>query len=751
MPKRKRKPGTSTMVKKEKQNSMALHLVDMKGICSRHTGLSVDYKKPCTAGPSRLCHVCKNTAAWNGFFINVGLEVREGSCGALFLLGAGEGMTAANMATEEEKAQAATLLYWLLTQHRCVVKATITDDVFGGHEQVVCRALSDSVGKISALTLLQSSERTVVSNALVTTVRSMKQLVELNLMIDTPEQLAQLGPLLGTSSSLKVLRALQVETRLDGAKDFLEGLYRNKSLSSISLTTGILQALCVIRWPHLGYTGFARYLMNSRSLTSIQVIASKHGPEVNVPTICQAVSYNSVLTQLDLELSTLKDEYAAPIGSFLRSTKTLKRFGLTYNCVDERYRHPIIPDPEHLVVPQSYCLKCGTIHVDKTDRIKPWIEALLQEHASVNDLRFSMFGFCTLECRAFLNALSENTTLSRVTIHRLGQNASEFCKFLTAAGVMDRVTTDIVVNVAYPNTMVAHEVGQLVNVSFSDLESTLHQVAACHRVTHVQLRITSVLCHSGIIEPAASPLIQLIRKAPALATLDMLVDSRCCSWCWNKCAPSLCDSVLHNTAIINLRVRLPQNPLMTLLPLADLLQRSPGLCRFMLEPPGPEAFGEFVRELSKPKLEDNYNLVFVNLKASEPDLVAEKLIIQNVLDRNLSWATRAADFVVGYANKDTAEALERMYSCPLLVEELCARQSIKKQQALDKIATKVRSMANLKEFMRLAGVVRDEIVCLDSVDGTMQLDDLNEYCLRYIRKYLKISDIIDSTLSYWPG
>ncbi|XP_049511385.1 uncharacterized protein LOC125939905 [Dermacentor silvarum] len=730
------------MVKKEKQNSMALHLVDMEGICSRHTGLSVDYKKPCTAGSSRLCHVCKNTAAWNGFFINVGLEVREGSCGALFLLGAGEGMTTANMATEEEKAQAATLLYWLLTQHRCVVKATITDDVFGGHEQVVCRALSDSVGKISALTLLQSSERTVVSNALVTTVRSMKQLVELNLMIDTPEQLAQLGPLLGTSSSLKVLRAVQVKTRLDGTKEFWEGIYKTTGLSSISLTTGILQALCGIRWPDLGYTGFARYLMNSRSLTSIKVIAPKHGPEVDVRTICQAVSYNSVLTQLDFELSTLKEEFAAPIGSFLRSTKTLKYFGLTYTCVDERYLRAIIPDPEHLSVLQSYCLRCGTIHVDQTNRIKPWIQALLQENDSLNELRFSLFGFCTLECRAFLNALSQNTTLSRVTIHRLGQNASEFCKFLTAAGVIDRVTTDIVFNVAYPNRMVAHGVGQLVNVSFCDLESTLHQVAACHRVTHVELRVTSFLYHSGIIEPAASPLIQLIRKAPALATLVMLVDSSGCSRCWNECAPFFCDSVLHNTAIINLTVKLPQHPLMTLLPLTDLLQRSHGLCRFTLEPPGPEAFREFVRELSKPKLEDNYNLAFVNLNRSEPDLVAERLIIQNVVDRNLSWATRAADFVVGYANKDTAEALEKMYSYPLLVEELCARQDIKKQQALDKIATKVRSMANLNEFMRLAGVVRDEIVCFDSVDGAKQLDDLNEYCLRHIRKYLKISDII---------
>ncbi|KAH7932866.1 hypothetical protein HPB49_003958 [Dermacentor silvarum] len=725
---------------------MALHLVDMEGICSRHTGLSVDYKKPCTAGPNQLCHVCKNTAAWNGFFINVGLELREWNCGVLSLNVARERIIIPNMVTEEEKTQAATLMYWLLTQHRCVVMTAISDLVFGGHEQVMCHALSGSVGKILALTLVQFSAKPVMNNALVTAVRSMKHLEEMRLIIDVPEHFANLGPLLGTSSSLKVLRALQVKAQPDGAKEFLEGLYKNKSLSSLSITTWIFHALGGNALPDLGSATFARYLATSRSLTKLQVIAPKVGPEVDVQSICQAVSVNSVLTQLKLALSTLKEEFAAPIRNLLRSTKTLKSFSLTYICVEESYRRAVIPNPADLSVPVFYCMRCGLFHVEETDSIKPWIEALLQENDSLDELSFPMFGFCTLECRAFLKSLAENTTLRRVTMHRLGQNASEFCKFLNATGVMDRVTTDIVCDVTYPSTMVAHEVGQLTNVSFCDLESTLHQVAACNLVAHVRLRVLSFLCHSRIIEPAASPLIQLIRKAPALASLVIQVDHGCCSRCWNECAPSFCDAVLHNTAIRSLHIKLPQNPSMVHLPLANLLQRNPGLCRFTFEPAGPEALGEFVRELSKPMLEDNYNLALVKLTRSGPELFNEKLRIQNVVDRNLSLAKRAADFVAGYRSKDTAEALERMFSSPLLMEELCARRSMQKQEALDKIAASLTSMADLTEFMRLAGVLRDEIVCLDSVDGSPQLDNLNEYCLRHIRKYLKMSDIIDSPL-----
>ncbi|KAH7932862.1 hypothetical protein HPB49_003954 [Dermacentor silvarum] len=737
---------------------MALPLVDMKGVRSRHTGLSVNYALPCTARPNRLCHVCKDTAAWNGFFINVGLELREGTCAALSLLRAREGMTTANMATDEEKAQAATLFYWLLTQHRCVVRVTITDDVFGGHEQVVCRALSGSVGKISALTLLQSSERAVVNNALVTAVRSMKHLAELNLMIDSPEHFAKLGPLLGTGSSLKVLRALQVKTGLGGAKDFLERLYRNESISLLAITTAILQASCDSPPPDIGPAAFAWYVAKNRSLRALLMIAPKNGPEVDVRAICQAVSMNPVLTHLELELSTLKEEFATPIMYLVGSTRTLKRLSLTYAFVDERYREAFIQGPVHWSVPLFCCLSCGTIHAEETDRVKPWIQALLQENDSLNELRFSMFGFCTLECRAFLKSVAKNTTLRRVTIHRLGQNASAFCKFLTATGVVDRVNADIVCDVAYPSTMglPEYEVGQLANVSFCDLESTLSHVAACQLVTRVQLRVFSFLCLTDIIEPAASPLIKLIRKAPALASLVIQVDRGCCSRCWNECAPSFCDAVLHNTAIRSLNLKLPQNPRMALLPLADLLQRSPWLCRFTLEPPSPEAFGEFVRELSKPKLEDNYNLALVQLTHNGPLLVEEKLRIQNVVRRNVTLATRAAYFVVGsadfgnndvrYCNKDTAEALEKMSGCPILVEELCVFQGISKKQALGKIAASLTSTADLNEFMRLAGVVRDEIVCLDSVDGSKQLDDLNEYCLRHIRTYLKMSDIIDSPM-----
>lgn len=113
-------------------------------------------------------------------------------------------------------------------------------------------------------------------------------------------------------------------------------------------------------------------------------------------------------------------------------------------------------------------------------------------------------------------------------------------------------------------------------------------------------------------------------QAPALATLVILVDRRSCSRCWNECAPSFCDAVLHNTAIGTLNVKQPHNPRMGLLPLADLHQRSPVLCRFTLQPPWPEAFGEFVRELSKPKLEDNYNLALVQLTHYGPLLVEEK-------------------------------------------------------------------------------------------------------------------------------
>ncbi|KAH6924604.1 hypothetical protein HPB50_020050 [Hyalomma asiaticum] len=254
---------------------------------------------------------------------------------------------------------------------------------------------------------------------------------------------------------------------------------------------------------------------------------------------------------------------------------------------------------------------------------------------------------------------------------------------------MDRVSAEPVCDVVYPKKPPAlrQKVGRLVRVPFEDLERTLSGAYECQLVTHVQMRVYSFLCLSGDTDPTTSPLVQLIHKAPALATVAITVDDYCCSECWNKIAPPLCDAILHNKGVHAFEVNLPKKADMQLLPLAELLQCNPSLYRFALKPPGPKAFRDFLRKAAKKKLWDNCNLAIVDLKYSGQDMQKEKLLLQNVVDRNCKLAMRAARFVGGARSMENAEALKKVFGSQFLVKKVCDALQENRQQALRRIAT----------------------------------------------------------------
>ncbi|KAH6924602.1 hypothetical protein HPB50_020048 [Hyalomma asiaticum] len=734
MPKRKREEDAPT-TNAAKCGTSAL--LDMKGVRSRHTGLSVDYEKPCSRSHYRLCHVYSNTSAWNGFFMNVGLQLQENSVGDMTIVPQRQSKNTPYKSTQEEKAQAATLLYWLLTKHTCVKAVVINEDVFQGHEEIVCSALTGSAG-ISVLSLWLSSSTALLEGGVMSSLHSMKQLSTVRVSVNASVELfAGLAILLRTSSPLEVLRTVHVNANGCPALHYnLEACIKTRPL----------QGLCRSTDPQL-VLGSSNLMLN-QSLTALCVTATKHGAEVDVRFICEIVRRSTTITHFTLVLLKLEEKHAAPIKEMLVHTTKLKRFSLTYSDIEEPYTYAIAPRYMDSLTSEQYCLDCRSVHMLETFRVKPWIEALLHGSRSVNELCFSLSAFCAVECRAFLNALSKNSTLNVVTIPNLGQIPSEFCKSLTMSGVLHKVATDIICRVVYPGILPAEhrKPGHPVNVPFTELERTLSGAAACGLVTRVRFNVRSFLCLPGVTDPAASPFVQLIRKAPALVAVNIRVENGCCSRCWNETAPVLCDAVLHNTSIGTLGIKLPRNPTMNLLPLVNLLHRSRGLYKFTLEPPCPKVFAEFLHEVSKPKLWDNYSLGEVDLRCYGPDLTEELLVVQKVADRNNSLAMRAVSFLTGRLSKANAAALEKMAGYPFLAKKVCDSLSVNKQQALDTIARCLRTMADMELFMRLSGVVNRKIVCGKSSDGSTQLTALNEYCLRHIRQYLSISDIADSPL-----
>ncbi|KAL3194504.1 hypothetical protein MRX96_016138 [Rhipicephalus microplus] len=67
------------------------------------------------------------------------------------------------------------------------------------------------------------------------------------------------------------------------------------------------------------------------------------------------------------------------------------------------------------------------------------------------------------------------------------------------------------------------------------------------------------------------------------------------------------------------------------------------------------------------------------------------------------------------------------------------------------IAAEIRGMArlhlgrvaSLDDYMRIAGVVKERVICLPRGDGRMQLDDLCEDCWEMVRRFLMLDDVVE--------
>ncbi|KAK8769460.1 hypothetical protein V5799_014073, partial [Amblyomma americanum] len=510
-----------------------LVLQKMGGAVSRYAGLSVDHRRPCTSQEGRLCHIFGSLKAWNSFLWMIGMELQEKSVSELSLVKASDGTRLTGSATVNEKVLLRMYLYHLIAEHHCVVEATISDDILADHQDTICHAIRDSRG-LKRITLAFGSLRLLFSWAhLAEAIGSMTHLESLSLHgIIHGDLLANLAPMLAASASLTVFHASDMHVRDPPVNVFMEGLSKNRSITELSLTTKALGRGIWRSGSRNRGLGLDTYLRANTSLTSLNITAPRGGTEIDVRTVCTALSENTVLTRLELELHRLKSEYATPIKCLLSSSKTLKYFSLSYQYIDRsgtasnERQYPV-----DVVSPMQYCPQCRTDHSEVTNRVRPWIIALLTD--------------------------------------------------------------------------------------------------------------------------------------------------------------------------------------------------------------------EFVAELLKPEFEHNYTLHSLKFSYMCGEMMKERLAIQDIVHRNRALTKRAASYVTGTSAKYTADAFEKVSESSALIEELQSVASIEEARANELVAESTLRLADFTEFMRLAGVVFDSVECNPSEDGKVQLADLPELCLRRIRKFLRLSDVLD--------
>ncbi|XP_077531191.1 uncharacterized protein LOC144143293 [Haemaphysalis longicornis] len=174
-----------------------------------------------------------------------------------------------------------------------------------------------------------------------------------------------------------------------------------------------------------------------------------------------------------------------------------------------------------------------------------------------------------------------------------------------------------------------------------------------------------------------------------------------------------------------------------------------------------ESFDDFVGEASAEILHQALTVLHLLLKThrcvsavdiyddilKHPHTRKEWFLVLDTARRNSSIVLRAAQFVTGLrSDRGGAEAVEDVFLYPELLEGLAEELSLPTIEAAALVRRGLQCLQSLDDFMRLAGVVKERVVCHRRGDGCLQLTDLGPDCWAVIRRYLLLCDIVDSII-----
>ncbi|XP_077528122.1 uncharacterized protein LOC144139714 [Haemaphysalis longicornis] len=144
----------------------------------------------------------------------------------------------------------------------------------------------------------------------------------------------------------------------------------------------------------------------------------------------------------------------------------------------------------------------------------------------------------------------------------------------------------------------------------------------------------------------------------------------------------------------------------------------------------------------------NYKLLCVAVNGPlQGAVVKDWFNIWDTTRRNTGLVARAARFVSGApCGRCGARALEWVFDHPVLPEEIAKLASVSEAEATTMARRSLADMQPMLAFMRLTGVVKNELVFEARGPRGPRLDVLNEDCWRHVRSFLKLEDVKDSDL-----
>ncbi|XP_075559821.1 uncharacterized protein LOC142591380 [Dermacentor variabilis] len=209
--------------------------------------------------------------------------------------------------------------------------------------------------------------------------------------------------------------------------------------------------------------------------------------------------------------------------------------------------------------------------------------------------------------------------------------------------------------------------------------------------------------------------------------------------------PALSQSLRQNRSIIDLGIGVDAGSCEDVMHVADAIIQSATIRKICLLRWSSPTLPYFTRHLGAGIFKNRTLCSATSSRLYVPwdsDWAADWFAVRNTARRNSTFVARAAQFLKhARCDRLCAAGLDRVSRHAALVAELAQVLSVDEPEADDMVRQHFRCIEGLHDFMRLAGVVKEQVTCLPRQDGRMQLDGLNEDCWARVRRHLELDDL----------
>lgn len=690
----------------------------------------------CTHKKTRICRLLRHLTECNKILWHAGLQLREdarddlGDVSIAMVPVLCRGFPCCRSALHDEQ-EAVHLLRCLLTVHRCIVSVQV-NYCFAKNSSLLESLVSSSSVRRLSIFGIPSDEREALHN-LANAIGSQDTVSEL-VFLDgyEPCEVKMAIPtrlLERRSARVTKLDVADLEMNPRMAWKLIEALIANGTVTELAVGASVFACGPAINMPS---ELFAQYLAKENATLRKLVLRARYFSNPSgLRTLTESISAMTTLEDLVAQWHA-RSRDCSIFSTVVSASRSLRSLCLRLaGCCSAS-------------IPQYRSR--GTEAFD----VRPWLSALRKNNA-LKKLVLDIPWSSTMDCCALLQELRSNDCLQKLILRSIPDDGGlrEVCRVIRDGGVSHRV--DIEDHHVGPDdvpTLSDSKELAAVTVSsrhfFQDvicLRRAFEVLTSCKHVTSLSARC------DRFTEDLYASLTACIKGATTLKEINLNIEV--------DCFRGERDEGVTRSAMLDLLRALSSSRSLAKITLewtmhlgdeharalADAVLTNRRLYELSLTVVD-EAFCASILGHLNPGLAQNYSILHLELPIS-PQCSAQIAAAQDIVRRNCSFVDRATRFVMGDHEPYCARVVELVSWHPKLVDNVRRMANVTESEAAAIIRSALRlpCLTDMREFMKLIGVVEDRVQCHIRRDGNTQLDQLNHDCWLRIRRYLKVADV----------